>query len=236
MSSSGLFITGTDTGVGKTLVSCAIVAHLRSEKIDAVGFKPVASGAVNGRWEDADFLHTASEKCEPLEALCPLRLLRPLAPTLAARHEHRSVNLDLARNALSDLRSRHSTVIVEGVGGLLVPLDERTLVLDFVKELRFPVLVVCRAALGTMNHTLLTLRELERAGLALAGIVMNTTRPEDAAVAEETRGEIERIAGVKIGAVLPYLGALTDPEQRWNAAGAELARQIKIKELAKAGF
>ena len=107
MSSSGLFITGTDTGVGKTLVSCAIVAHLRSEKIDAVGFKPVASGAVNGRWEDADFLHAASEKCAPLEALCPLRFLQPLAPTLAARHEQRDVKLDLARKALTELRSRH---------------------------------------------------------------------------------------------------------------------------------
>ena len=230
-SSTGIFITGTDTGVGKTLVSCALVSHLRKNKIDAVGFKPVASGSVNGRWEDADFLHAASEHCEPLDALCPLRFARPLAPTLAARHEQREIELDLARKALAGLRSRHAAVVVEGVGGLLVPLDAKTLVLDFACELKFPVLVVCRAALGTMNHTLLTIRELQRAGLTLAGIVMNTTRPEDAAVAEETRAEIERIAGLKIGAILPFFGADLTPAQRWTAAAGELARQLNIIDL-----
>lgn len=227
----GIFVTGTDTGVGKTLVSCALVAHFRQNKIDAVGFKPVASGCVDGRWEDADLLHAASEKCEPLDALCPLRFSRPLAPTLAAHHEQRDVNLDLARKALAYVRSRHAAVVVEGVGGLLVPLDASTLVLDFAREVNFPVLIVCRAALGTINHTLLTVREVQRAGLTLAGIVMNTTRPEDTAVAAETRAEIERIAGIELSAILPYLSPELSPHQRFTVAAAELDRQMKLNGL-----
>jgi dethiobiotin synthetase len=226
--SSGLFITGTDTGVGKTLVSCAVIHLLRSRGMDAVGFKPVASGSSAGRWEDPEHLRASSGNCEPLEAICPIRLHAPLAPTLAARHDQRELDLNIARTALGDLRKRHATVIVEGVGGLLVPLDERTLVLDFAAEVGFPVLIVCRAALGTMNHTLLTLRELERAGLNVAGIVINTTRAEDANTVAETRGEIERIAGRKILAVLPFLGAATDAALEWAAAGKELAGQTDV--------
>jgi dethiobiotin synthetase len=203
-SQSGLFITGTDTGVGKTLVTCAILRNLRQSKIDAVGFKPSVTGAVDGKWEDAEAIHAASDRCEPLELLCPLRFNQPLAPTLAAFHDRRSPDLAPARAALSELKHRHAMIVVEGVGGALVPLDEKTLVLDFAVECRYPLVLVCRAALGTINHTLLTLREIERAGLTLAGIVMNTTRESDAERAEETRREIERVGGKKIVAVLPY--------------------------------
>lgn len=230
-SSTGLFITGTDTGVGKTLVSCAFIYLLRSRGVDAAGFKPVASGSSGGLWEDAENLRAASGNVEPLDAICPLRFHAPLAPTLAARHEQRAVELNAARRALAALRVRRSAVIVEGVGGLLVPLDERTLVLDFAAEAGFPVVIVCRAALGTMNHTLLTLRELERSNVAVAGMVMNTTRAEDAAVVAETRGEMERIAGRKMLAVLPFIPETLPSHERWARAAAEIEKQIDVAAL-----
>lgn len=201
---AGLFIIGTDTGVGKTLATCAILLNLRGNKIDAVGFKPVVTGAADGVWEDAEAIHLASGRCESLDALCPLRFTLPLAPTLAATHDNLDADLTPARQAFASLKRRHTFIVVEGVGGALVPLDEKTLVLDFAVECGYPVLLLCRAALGTINHTLLTLREIDRAGLMLAGIVMNTTRESDTERAEETRREIERIGRRKINVVLPY--------------------------------
>ncbi|MCZ7643712.1 MAG: dethiobiotin synthase [Planctomycetota bacterium] len=201
----GLFVTGTDTGVGKTLVACALVRLLRARGVDAVGFKPVASGAENGRWEDAEALHAASERVEPLERLCPLRFAAPLAPVPAAKLEGRAVSLDISRRALAECFDRRARVIVEGIGGLLVPLDERTLVADFLAETGLPALVVARAQLGTVNHTLLTLNELARRGVSVAGVVMNVTRAEDAENAEPSRAEIERHAGRALDAVLPFV-------------------------------
>jgi dethiobiotin synthetase len=232
----GIFVTATDTGVGKTLLTCALVRMLREQCIDAVGFKPVASGQVNGIWGDAYAIHDASGRCEPLEILCPLRFKLPLAPTLAAWSESVEPDINISHRVLSDLRKRHAYVVVEGVGGLLVPLDRQTLVLDFAKQLGFPVLLVCRAALGTINHTLLTLRELERASLPVAGIIMNVTRAADAAMVDGSKSEIERVSGRKIIAVLPYLesGDPADAPQSALIARAmvSLSQQVDVRALA----
>ncbi|HYF50631.1 MAG TPA: dethiobiotin synthase [Planctomycetota bacterium] len=231
----GLFITGTDTGVGKTLISCAIVRLLREHGKNAVGFKPVATGEVNGSWGDAEALHEASGRCEPIEKICPVRFALPLAPTMAAAAEHIEPDLTLARSALADLCNRRDTVIVEGVGGLLVPLDKNTLVLDFAAQVGFPVLVVCRAALGTINHTLLTLREIQRSGLKCAGIIMNVTRPQDANMVQGNTHEIERLSGVKVIATMPHLGAENIPDAPQiplvARAVAHLVRQVNVQTL-----
>jgi dethiobiotin synthetase len=127
-------------------------------------------------------------------------------------------------------------VIVEGVGGVLSPLDEETLVLDFAAQLGFPILIVTRATLGTINHTLLTLREVERRQLPIAGIVMNVTQAADEEAAEETRREIERIAKRRIDAVVPYLSKTRDgpaPTRLAMMARAmtALEDQLDIKQL-----
>ena len=224
----GLFITGTDTGVGKSLVACALLRLLRQQGVDAVGFKPVAAGEVQGRYADAEALCEASGRCEPLEKICPVRLALPLAPTVAARQAGREVDLGAARGVFSEFRARHETVIVEGAGGILAPLDRQTLVLDFAAWAALPVLVVCRAGLGTINHTLLTLREILRAGLPLAGLVMNTTCAADAPLAAGAREEIERLGGRKVLALLPYLGA---DEPALERAMAALASQVGVQSL-----
>jgi dethiobiotin synthetase len=224
--------------VGKTLVSSSFVRLLRGQGLDAVGFKPVATGAVAGEWGDARALFEASDRCEPLEKICPQRFDAPLAPTLSAWREGVEPDTSHARRALAELRSRHDYVIVEGVGGLLAPLDRETLVLDFAAQTGFPVLLVCRAGLGTINHTLLTLREIERAGLRVCGLIMNVTHPADAAMVQGAKSEIERIGGRKVSAVVPYLGEGLAPDapQAEIAARAmpALASQMCIRALLDA--
>ena len=232
----GLFVVGTDTDVGKSLVACALVRWLRAASIDTVGFKPVATGEEQGQWSDAVALHEASERCEPIEKICPLRFKLAKAPTIAARHEGIDADINLARWAFSELCLRHQAVIVEGVGGVLCPLDEETSCLDFAGQLGFPLLLVARAALGTISHTLLTLNEISRRQLPLAGIILNVTQICDDDSAEETRREIERISRVRIDAVLPYLSQTRDGPAPTRTAliartVAALDAQVNIKQL-----
>ncbi|HEY3325482.1 MAG TPA: dethiobiotin synthase [Planctomycetota bacterium] len=232
----GLFVTGTDTCVGKTLVTCAILRILRELAIDAIGFKPVATGEVGGSWGDAVALHEACGGAEPIEKICPLRFALPLAPTIAAAREGIEPDMNLARSILAHLCVRHPVVIVEGIGGVLVPLDEKTLVVDFAAQVGFPVLVVCRAGLGTINHTLLTIREIERSKMRVAGIIMNAASNADAPLVASNKAEIERISGSKVVAVLPHLGHEPDSGEAPSPALvaraiAELVRQVDVKTL-----
>lgn len=200
----GFFVTGTDTGAGKTVVTCALIRLLRSRGVDAVGFKPMVSGEVDGRWEDIDALCEASNHVEPPEHVCPLRFRAPMAPVQAAKLEGAEIDVAVSERALSELAKRHSMVVAEGIGGLLVPLDEQTLVVDFIKRTGFHAVLVTKAQLGTVNHTLLTLRELDRAGIPVAGVIMNVTAEEDADNAEPSIEEIERHAGLQFAAMIPF--------------------------------
>lgn len=224
----GLFIAGTDTGVGKTLVACALVRLVRERSVDAVGFKAIVTGQEDGKWADAEALHFASDGVEPLEKLCPIRLCAPLAPVPAAREEGATLNLDVAREAWRDLHARHSVVIVEGIGGLLVPLDEKIMQLDFIAELQLPVLLVARAALGTINHTLLSLRELRRAQVPVAGIVLNVTRAEDAANVSHSLSEIARFAGGMVPTVVPHFPEDGPIKERINWVAYMLREELDV--------
>jgi dethiobiotin synthetase len=164
---------------------------------------------------------------ETLDATCPLRFQAPLAPTLAAAMEGQRVQLDVARGALAAMKERREAVIVEGVGGWLVPLDEKTLVADFAAELKWPVLVVGRAGLGTINHTLLTLWEIERRGLPVAGVILSDSRGD--APQSGSRAEIERVSQRRVLAVLQHCDG--DGEDREKQAVRELSTQLRASAL-----
>ncbi len=200
----GLFVTGTDTGVGKTEVSCALVAQARASGVDAVAMKPAQSGVTPGEPSDADRLHAASGGVEPLEALCPYSFAAPLAPAVAARLEGRAVSLEAIVERARALASRHDALLVEGAGGLLVPLTERETYADLAVALGLPVLVVARAGLGTVNHTALTVEALRARGLVLAGIVLNRACDLDDPSVPYNAGEIARVTGCEPIASLPY--------------------------------
>jgi len=179
----GIFVTGTDTGVGKTLVAGGIAALLRESGIDVGVMKPAESGCrrENGVLipEDALFLKEMSGCKDELELINPYALEHPLAPGLAAELEGVDIQLEVIREAYFTLASRHEVVLVEGAGGMLVPLTPNLLMADLVKELGgIPLLVVTRTLLGTINHTLLTLYYIRREGMEVLGIVMNQTCPE----------------------------------------------------------
>jgi len=169
----GFFVTGTDTGVGKTLVACALLRALRERGLDAGAMKPIETGVGEAGPLDALALREAAGAGDPLDDVCPCRFALPAAPSVAAAHEGRSVDHARLRAAFARQAARHAWLVVEGAGGLLVPLDDATSMADLAAELGLPLLVVARGALGTINHTLLTLEAAARRGLAVAGVVIS---------------------------------------------------------------
>lgn len=185
---AGLFVTGTDTGVGKTLVAGGLAACLRLAGISVGVMKPVETGC-RARGEarsapDARFLQRMSGTRDPLERIVPYRLLAPLAPQAAAEREGVTIRLDRIARGYRSIAARHEVTLVEGAGGLLVPYTGRARTLELILRLRLPVLLVARTGLGTLNHTLLTLACLARSGATVLGVVLNN--------AAGTRGPAER--------------------------------------------
>jgi dethiobiotin synthetase len=221
----GLFVTATDTGVGKTEVACALIAGARARGLDAVGMKPAQSGAIAGEPTDAERLLSASGGSEPLEAICLYSLTPPLAPAVAARVEGREISFSLILDAARVLAGRHEAVVVEGAGGLLAPLTDRETFADLAAALGLPVLVVARAGLGTVSHTALTVEALRRRALPVAGIVLNRTAPEDDPSVPYNAGEIARLTGVAPAALLPFVA---DVEARAGALRSMLAEKIQF--------
>lgn len=169
----GLFVTGTDTGVGKTVVACAIAELLRARRIDVGVMKPIETGVGPQGPLDAIALMEAARVEDALDQVCPERFALPAAPSVAAAREGRRVDLARIRTAYAALRRAHRTMLVEGAGGLLVPIADDYSMADLARDLELPLLVVARASLGTVNHTLLTLEVADRRGLPVAGVVIS---------------------------------------------------------------
>jgi dethiobiotin synthetase len=170
---AGVFVTGTDTGVGKTVVACALARALRAAGVDVGVMKPCETGVGPDGPLDALALRAAAGSADPLEDVCPQTFALPAAPAVAAEAESALVDRALVLEAAASLRARHEFLLVEGAGGLLVPIAPGFDMADLARDLGLPVLVVARAALGTINQTLLTLEALARRGLALAGVVVS---------------------------------------------------------------
>jgi dethiobiotin synthetase len=201
-----LFVTGTDTGVGKTVVAAGIAAALRRRGVDVGVMKPFATGVrrVSG---DAELLRRAAGADDPVDLVNPVRLGPPLAPSVAARLTGRRVDLRAVFSAFRSLASRHECLVVEGVGGLLVPVRDRVPVAEVARRMGLPILVVTRATLGTINHTLLTVLAARARGLRVLGLVINHPAKSRRGLAERTNPEaLRRETGLPVLAQIPYLG------------------------------
>jgi dethiobiotin synthetase len=205
----GLFVTGTDTGVGKTEVACALVGAARAAGLDVGAMKPAQSGVAAGEVGDAERLRQAAGGTDPLELVCPYRFAPPLAPGVAARLAGVEISLRRLVEVAETLAARHAALVVEGAGGLLVPLTPHQTYADLAVALRLPVLVVARAGLGTVNHAALTLEALRSRGLAVAGVVLNRTGPDDDPSVPYNAAEIERLTGARVLATLPHVPDIT---------------------------
>ena len=215
----GIFITGTDTDVGKTVIAAGLTAALRRRGVRAVYFKPIQSGCPEegGRLipTDARFARDLAGLTEPLELLTPLTLRLPLAPGVAAAREGMAVDLGRVAASLRELAGRYDFFVVEGAGGLYVPLvDTSFLVLDLIRWLRLPLLVVARAGLGTINHTALTVMAARQAEIEVAGIILNRYTKAPSLAEQTNPGVIEAITGRPILARVPEISDLNETAGR----------------------
>lgn len=208
----GLFITGTDTGVGKTLIAGAIARLLTEQGMKVGVFKPVASGCRSEREglvsDDAEFLSVCAQSDLPLTIINPVTFITPAAPVTCIEHEHRPMDYEQIAAAYTYICEKSDAVIIEGIGGAMVPLTETETVLDLAAEFDLPVLIVARPKLGTINHSLLTLKAMRDAGLPVAGVIINGYDAFSADLAEETAPDvIARCGHTTVLAIVPH-----DPE------------------------
>ena len=230
----GIFVAGTDTGVGKTLVAGGLAAFYRRSGLRAGVMKPVESGCErrdDGLYpHDALFLKTMSSSAADLDEIVPYRLEHPLTPSVAAALE--CVEIDLARihRAYRRLEGRHDVMLVEGAGGLLAPLFHHLNSVDVIRLLAIPLIVVARNALGTINHTLLTVEHARRNGLNIIGIIINNCSSSPDLSAETNPQVIEALAGVPLLGVMPYV----PPPQQGDASAlaAVISECIDCKRLS----
>lgn len=202
------FITGTDTGVGKTLIATALLRLARDSGQTTLGLKPVAAGCalVNGQWmnKDAQQLQRASTGKPAYATVNPIALHEPMAPHIAAARENRPIYADeLVQHCKAQLASADFTVI-EGAGGWLVPLNDHESMADIAVGIGCPVILVTGLRLGCINHTLLTIAAIAAAGLPLAGWVANHIDP-DMAVADANVATLERLLAAPLLGRVPYM-------------------------------
>jgi dethiobiotin synthetase len=200
----GVFVTGTDTGVGKTVLAAALAAALRAAGVDVAAFKPAVTGLEEpepGRPADHELLAAAAGR--PPDEVAPYRFGPPVSPHLAA--ELAGTTLDPAALVAAARALRADVVVAEGVGGLLVPLTLGFTVRDLAVELGWPVVVAARPGLGTISHSLLTVEAARAAGLDVRAVVLTPWPDEPSVMQRSNREAIERLGGVEV-ATLPTVG------------------------------
>ena len=211
----GLFIAGTDTGVGKTVVAAAIIRALHVQGIHACGMKPIETGCsrVGSTLYPSDgmFLKKVARMDEHIGFVTPYCFETPVAPSLASEMEGRTIHIPLIREKFQALLGRYPAVVVEGIGGILVPIKKDYFVIDLVRELDLPLVVVARPSLGTINHALLTVNYALGKGIAVSGVIINFSRPSESTVAENTNPLLlEQLCPVPVIGIFPHLKSLED--------------------------
>jgi len=191
------FVTGTDTGVGKTFVTSGLIRFSRSKGIDAVGMKPICTGDNN----DVRQLLEACGSCEPEYLINPVWYRTPVAPYTASMIENRLIDLEAIQKAFEQLAKQHSSVLVEGAGGIAVPIFAQYDFRDLARDLRLNVIVVAANRLGVLNHTRLTVEAVRTAGLKCTLIALNSL-PTDSDISQPTNlSVLETLVDVPVLAV-----------------------------------
>lgn len=217
----GIFITGTDTSVGKTYVAAGIVRTLRQQGVDVGVMKPVETGCDAAEAglvpADASRLMDAAGVDDPLELVNPYSLALPLAPYVAAVIENVNIDKGVILSCFKTLSERHEFMIIESAGGIMVPIVQDYLYLDLASDMGLPALIVARPGLGTINHTLLTVSVLKSRGVKTVGVVINQSEDRGFGLAEKTSpAVIERLSG------LPVLGVIGFGSQDFRAISMPL--------------
>jgi dethiobiotin synthetase len=209
----GCFVSGTDTGVGKTVVARALVRALRARGVDVGVLKPIETGVDAAGPLDAIALREAAGVSESVDEVCPQQFALPAAPTVAAAAEGRRVDLGAVERAFARIAERHEFVVAEGAGGLLVPVADGLTMADLSARLELPLIVVARAALGTINHTLLSLEAAAARGLDVLGVVISHADGELSHADAANLGALRDALGARIVGEIPPLDAGAEPPQ-----------------------
>ena len=228
---NGIFITGTDTEIGKTVIASGIAASLRQAGINVGVMKPISTGDRS----DAQYLKHAAQVDDPITLINPIFLQKPLAPSVSARLEGKQIDLSTINEAYKILKRNYDFLIVEGVGGIAVPIEDDFLVAHLINQLELPVLIVAHVGLGTINQTMLTVAFARQLNIPIAGIILNLFHSESAGIAEQTNpAEIERLTQVPVLGVVPYEKCLNTPRPDIKFSADIINQHVewdKLKEL-----
>ncbi len=204
----GYFITGTDTNVGKTVVTACLATLFKSRGEDVGVMKPIETGVDPecSAKSDAKFLMEVTGVQDALEDVCPYRLKTPASPYQAARIEEKDLDPEKIMERFRALQSKHSMMLVEGIGGLLVPITQRYNVADLALQMNLPLIIVSRIQIGTLNHTLLTINAARQHGLKVAGVILNPVHEGELDNIEEEQGSlIKGLSDTPILGTCPYI-------------------------------
>lgn len=231
----GVFITGTDTGVGKTVVAAGLALALRARGLKVGVMKPVATGCSGSKKRlvcaDAAFLMEAADnEFPPLSS--PVRFRHPLAPNVASILEKKEVDLNQIRDAYCELQKHYDYIIVEGIGGLLVPITKDYFVANMIREFQLPVIITARAGIGSINHTLLTVDAAVIRGFEMRGIIFNRMPTANFSLAEITNPKvIYDLTGVPILGSLPEMDGLDVDTCRFSRLGEVFQERIQVDKI-----
>lgn len=206
----GIFITGTDTGVGKTFVAAGLIRVMKERGINVCPMKPVETGCrvIKGQLvpDDAVKLIKASGVDEQIDTINPYRMKKPLAPLIAAELEGVRIEKRIIFNAYRKLAKKYDTIIMEGAGGIMVPLYKRYFFLDLVNDLNLPLIIISRPGLGTINHSLLTIEAARKKGIKVLGVVFNNASKSKQDLSCKTNPEvIARVGKVPVLGIAPHI-------------------------------
>jgi len=217
--SRGFFITGTDTGIGKTVVAEGLIRAIKAKGLSVCPMKPAESGCSTKKGKlfppDATALLKASGADEALDTINPYRLSNPLAPSVAAEIEAVRIDKRKILSVYRKLSKKYEMMIVEGAGGIMVPVYKKYLFLDLAKDIGLPLIIVARPGLGTINHTLLTIEAARNRGLDIAGIVINHAIKTRKGLSEKTNPEIiEKLGGAPVLGTVLYSSTHTSAQMK----------------------
>ncbi|RJQ49862.1 MAG: dethiobiotin synthase [Nitrospiraceae bacterium] len=208
--SKGIFIAGTDTGVGKTFVASGLIIAFRAAGNAVCPMKPIETGCISRKGqlvpEDALKLVQSAGIHESLDLVNPYRFRQPLAPAVASDLERTVIKKNKILSAYKQLSCKYDVMIVEGAGGIMAPVYKKYLFLDLIKDLNLPIAIVARAGLGTINHTLLTIKAAQSMGIDVTGVIVNNTSKSATDVSLKTNPRmIEKLSGRPVLGIVPFM-------------------------------
>ncbi|MEJ5227335.1 dethiobiotin synthase [Thermodesulfovibrio sp.] len=234
----GYFITGTDTGVGKTIVTAAILRSFIKKGLKVGAMKAIETGCLNKDGillpSDGMFLRDMAEMSDSIDLITPLRFENPLSPFVAAKLENLEVEIDRVFKAFDALRKKYDFIVVEGVGGLMVPLRKEEkkkatfyFVRDLIKELGLSAIIITKPTLGTLNHTILTIEALKSKKIPIKGYIINFSEPAKNDIAEKTNPEaLRELLDISFLGIMPYLSDLNK-----DTIGETAIKNLDIESL-----